>query len=79
MRPQVAPQPKSEGARVELAKPKPSQRTRRGRPAGCTEERLSRRPVARSKRGLDEVLTVRHRLVSVMQGTQKKQLLFPTR
>ncbi|CAN0304107.1 unnamed protein product, partial [Ectocarpus sp. 4 AP-2014] len=48
VRPPVAPQPKSEGARVGPVMPKPSQRIRRGRAEGCTEERLPRRPAARS-------------------------------
>ncbi|CAM9496678.1 unnamed protein product, partial [Scytosiphon promiscuus] len=42
--PPVAPQPKSEGARVRSVKPRP----RRGRAAGSMEERLSRRPAVRS-------------------------------
>ncbi|CAB1102408.1 unnamed protein product [Ectocarpus sp. CCAP 1310/34] len=48
MPPPVEPRPPPESTRAEPVMPKPSQRTRRGRAEGCTEERLSRRPAARS-------------------------------
>ncbi|CAM9849815.1 unnamed protein product [Ectocarpus sp. 4 AP-2014] len=48
MSPPVEPRPPPERTRAEPVMPKPSQRTRRGRAEGCTEERLSWRPAARS-------------------------------
>ncbi|CAB1111464.1 unnamed protein product [Ectocarpus sp. CCAP 1310/34] len=48
MPPPVEPRPPPESTRAEPVMPKPNQRTRRGRAGGCTEERLSRRPAARS-------------------------------
>ncbi|CAN0339562.1 unnamed protein product, partial [Ectocarpus sp. 6 AP-2014] len=57
-RPPVAPQRKSEGARVDSVKPRP----RRGQAAGCMEERLPRSPAVRSVvylRAFEDVLPCR--------------------